>query len=106
MVEFIQRFAMKSLFTACALGLVFATAAVAGPDSPTFTAHEVQCKGRDCWAAVVNDDGFGVIVEGKGRRATRKAAEAKAEELNASGGEGSFADPCFQNPETCGGLAG
>ena len=47
-----------------------------------------------------------VIVEGKGRRATRKAAEAKAEELNASGGEGSFADPCFQNPETCGGLAG
>jgi hypothetical protein len=85
---------------------VFASAALAGQESPTYKAGEVQCKGRNCWAAVVNDDGWGVIVAGKGRRATRKAAEAKAEELNAEAGEGAVVDPCFQNPETCAGLAG
>ncbi len=73
----------------------------AGAESPTYKAGQVNCKGGDCSAIVMNDDGWGVIVEGKGKRKTRKAAEAKAEELNASGGEGSVVDPCFQEPETC-----
>ncbi|MGL6209680.1 MAG: hypothetical protein ACRC14_07625 [Paracoccaceae bacterium] len=73
-------------------GIVFA-------DSATYSPGRVNCANGDCSSIVMNDDGIGIIVEGKNKRKTRKAAEAAAAELNTEAG--GFADPCFQDPAAC-----
>ncbi len=73
-------------------------------NSPTYQVHTVACKGSDCRAIVMNEHGWGVTVEGTGKKKTKKKADKKAEELNeaaASGNVESVVDTCLTYPELC-----
>lgn len=75
---------------------------------PSYEAKPVVCKGGNCRAFVINDEGMGVIVKGNDKKKTKKKAEKKAKDLNEEAQEGTVSqdedgvfDTCLQFPEVC-----
>lgn len=83
---------------------LFSSAALAGvnpQDDPSYHVEYVKNNPDGGHVALVmNDNGMGVKVYGSDKKSTRKAAEAKADDLNA-GATGGCVDICVFEPESC-----
>jgi len=87
---------------ALAAALLVGALSTAAFASDTYTAGKPRKDGNGGWNVfVMNDEGWGVIVNRPTRRQARKAGEEKAAEFNAEGPEACF-DICLAHPDLCG----
>jgi hypothetical protein len=94
---------LPALSMALLVGALSTAAFATGPASdPSYVAGEPHRDGSGDWNVVVmNDNGWGERVHGETKKQAKEAADAKAAELNANGGEGCY-DICLAHPDYCG----